>query len=137
MKRFQVLALPVVFLLVVSTLFAEESPPKKLYVTFNSGAVDSLWQDSTGSVCCGIPYIDSVNRANDCTDFVFGGSQAFPSTCNDYLVTFPDSADLTALSAIYLANSTVRWARPLIYVTPHYTPNDPLLYRGYPNSVVH
>jgi hypothetical protein len=53
-----------IFLISAVSLFPQDYPPGVLYVTFHSGAIDSLYQDSTGFILCGIPYIDSVSRAN-------------------------------------------------------------------------
>ncbi len=60
------------FLVLLAAMVLTASPlsgvqnyvPGKVYVRFQPGAVNSLYQDSTGHTCCGIAYIDSVNRAN-------------------------------------------------------------------------
>ena len=112
-------------LLSAASIFPQDYPPGLLYVTFHAGAIDSLWEDSTGFTLCGIPYIDSVNRANNCQDVRFIGHQALPLSANDYHVIFPENADIPALATVYKVAPQVRWARPDWYVKPAFTPNDP------------
>ncbi len=113
-----------VVLLNAVPVFPQDYPPGILWVTFHSGAIDSLYHDSTGFILCGIPYIDSVNRANNCQDFRFIGHPALPLSTNDYHVIFPDSANIPALAAAYETAAEVRWARPDYYVEFQFTPND-------------
>ncbi len=113
------------FLLLTVPIFPQDYPPGILYVTFHPGAIDSLYQDSTGFILCGIPYLDSVNRANDCQGFRFIGHTALPLIANDYHVIFPNAANIPALAATYEVAVEVRWARPDYYVELFFTPNDP------------
>jgi hypothetical protein len=109
----------------------------RLCVVFQPGAIDSLWRDSTGFIRCGIPYIDSINQANNCQDFYFAGDSALPSTNDDYMVIFLDSAGLPAIADAYEVNANVVDAWPDYRVMYDFTPDDSLLYRGYDASTLH
>ncbi len=81
------------FLLILTSLsfvFATDYPPSVLYVAFQPGAIDSLWEDSTGMTCCGIPHIDSINCANNCAFFLCTGDSALHEELNCYHIFFAD-----------------------------------------------
>ncbi len=109
----------------------------RLCVIFQPGAIDSLWVDSTGFIRCGIPYIDSVNKANNCQDFYFAGDSALPSTNNDYMAIFLDSVGLPTIADAYEADANVVDAWPDYRVVYDFTPDDSLFYRGYGTSALH
>ncbi len=108
-------------------------PPREVYVTFQPGAVDSLYQDSTGFTLCGIPYIDSINRAKGATEFRFAGHLSLPSTLDDYSITFPQGTDVQAISDAYRASPSVLYVGPSLCnaLALDFTPNDTLFNRGY------
>ncbi len=77
----------VVFAL-LSDVFASDYTPSVLYVAFKPGAIDSLWEDSTGMPCCGIACIDSINCANNCAFFLCTGDSALHADLNCYPIFF-------------------------------------------------
>ncbi len=116
-----------------SSVFASDYPPSVLFVAFQPGAIDSLWEDSTGMPCCGIACIDSINRANNCAFFLCTGDSALHEELNCYHIFFADTggADLLALADAYLEDPNVAAASPDYYVKYNFTPNDPYFNRYY------
>ncbi len=137
MNRFLLTSLFVLLLVLLSAplVWAEPYQAGKLFVTFQPGAVDSVWQNPPGVFHCGIPYLDSINQANGCNNFR-SSCPGCSFSQDNYFVFFPGSVNLLALGSAYQASASVRWARPDYYVAADVTPNDPILYRGYPSASV-
>jgi len=111
-----------------STLFSQNYAPGELFVIFKPNTTVSLSVNSSGLTCSGISYIDSLNQANNCQTFSFSGHQGLPETANDFLITFPTTANIPSIAAAYAANPNVKWAGPNYLATPAFTPNDPILH---------
>ncbi len=79
------------FLLILTSLsfvFATDYPPSVLYVLFQPGAIDSVYEDSSGMTHCGIAHIDSINCANNCAYFLCTGDSALHEELNCYHIFF-------------------------------------------------
>lgn len=103
--------------------------PGELMVVFKPSTVASLSRDGAGVIRCGISKIDSVNSANNFRKFYPSGHAGIPETRNDYIVVFPENADLLALAAAYMTDPNVKWAHPNYIAKAFVTPNDSLFDR--------
>lgn len=107
--------------------------PGQLYVIFKPGTVGSLYRDSNGHIRCGLSYIDSVNSANSYSAFI-SASCGCPLMLDDYLVIFPESANIPALVDAYMADTSVLWAGQEARATPAFIPDDSFFSKPSPTA---
>ncbi len=115
--------------LALAPALGQEYMPGELLVTFQPYAIGSLSKDSTGFTSCGIAYIDLINRASGMRKFSSSGYPGILETKEDYLVVFPESANISAIAAAYEADSRIKWAHPNYIGKVAFTPNDTLFRR--------
>lgn len=119
--------------LMAGSVFGQSYKPGQLHVRFKPGCV-TLSQDSTGFTRCEVTYIDSINLANHSLAFFKAACDACDLLQNNYLVIFPESANIPALAGAYLADTSVVWAGPNYSGQLSFTPND-FYFRRLANSL--
>ncbi|HXF48020.1 MAG TPA: S8 family serine peptidase [Verrucomicrobiae bacterium] len=113
-----------------------EQIPGRLYVIFKPDRATPYRQPS-GFISSGISRIDSINLANGMRSFTSMASGCAPCSSlvrNDYLVVFPDTANISAIASAYLADTNVRWASPRYYTDFSFTPNDSFFAKPSPSA---